>query len=63
MITEAQLTCDKETTELSSLMVSSTMSLLGLSFFFRMAVAKSSLQQNEEQEIQLMENESGKYFI
>ena len=36
------LACESETTELSSLMASSTKSLLGRSFFLRMAVARSS---------------------
>ena len=36
------VTWDIATTELSSLTASSTRSRLGLSFFFRMAVAKSS---------------------
>lgn len=39
-------TWDRDTTELSSFMASSTSNLLGLSFFFRMAVAKSSLKNN-----------------
>jgi hypothetical protein len=36
------ITCDKATTELSSLLASSTMSLLGRSLRRRIAVAKSS---------------------
>ena len=41
------ITCDSDTTELSSVLASSTINLLGFDFDFKIAVDKSSLKSDE----------------
>ena len=50
---DCNYTCESDTTELSSLMASSTNNLFGFALFFKIAVAKSSLLQIKQTSVYL----------